>query len=379
MLAKDILGEMVAINSVFPNEGKLGAYLCKYLRSQGFEVRKQPMGNNRFNIFASRGKGSKALMFYGHMDTVPAYGNWTTDPFVLTKRGDRLYGVGACDMKGGISSVLEAIRHIDRNKRIKLLFCVDEENISKGIWTAVKEEDWFEDVYFVLSVEPGDSKRQTGGANIVTVGRRGRVVISVDVSGVSSHGANPQRGINALDEAARIVLALKQFDIKRQKGFGSESVFTNAVEGRATSLSVPDKAHIDIDVQLVPPYKIESARRRVEELINGLYANNRLNRKTKVKVYIKKRETPYINPYVNDLNASLIRNVLKVVKRSCGSAKINYGSSVADDNVISDVLQIPVVTIGPRGGSIHGKNEWVSEKSIAQIVRLYVNLANELS
>lgn len=378
MTTEEILTDLVAIESVFPHEGKIGDYLERYLRGIGFRTLRQRVARGRYNIFAERGTGKKALLFYGHMDTVPIYGNWNSDPLRLTRKGDQLYGIGSCDMKGGIAAILEALRTTDTHKRIKVLFCVDEENISKGVWTAVNRKRWLKDVLFTISVEPGDSPKQTGGANVVTVGRRGRVVLSVDIEGVSSHGANPQRGVNALEEAAKIALAMRKFKLRKHAGFGSEAVFVNAIEGRSSSLSVPDKAHMEIDLQLVPPDTIQSARTRVEGLMSRLHGSGTLNHATKTTVSVKKRETPYINPYANDLSHWLIKSIFKMVRRNFGSVIVNYGSSVADDNVLFGVTNAHVITIGPRGGNIHTSNEWVSRKSLAQVTKLYSQIILEV-
>ncbi len=378
MSTAGILSDIVGINSVFPDEEGVGEYIEGYLRQLGFKTFRQHVEERRFNLFAERGSGDKAVLFYGHMDTVPIYGKWNTDPLKLSRSGDKLYGVGSCDMKGGIAAVLEMVSKIDRRKRIKLLFCVDEENISRGIWTAVKRRSWFDDVCFIISVEPGDSPKQTGGANVITVGRRGRVVLSLDIQGLSSHGANPQRGINALDQAAKIAVAIKRFDLGRRRGFGSEAIFVNTIDGRSTSLSVPDKAHMEIDVQLVPPNRIESAKSRMERLINSLYRSGVLNRQTKISIGIRPRPTPYINPYANNLNNRMMRRVFALIKERFGSFVVNYGSSVADDNVLFETTGAPTVTIGPRGGNIHTANEWVSRESLEQITGLYRELVDEL-
>ncbi len=376
--AKDILSKMVAINSTFPNEGKLGEYICRLLKSQDFKVNKQYVSPGRFNIFAERGSRGRPLLFYGHTDTVPIYGDWKTDPMKLTKKGDKLFGLGSCDMKGGVAGVLEAINHINKTRRIKLLFCVDEENISKGVYEAIKRRSWFNDISFAICVEPGHSAHQTGGENTITVGRRGRVIVCVDIIGLSSHGANPQKGINALEEASKIALSIKKFKLTRHHGLGKEAVFVNCIEGRSTSLSVPDRSHMEIDVQLVPPNKLDSAKRRVEMLIKELYKTGKLNKRTKTNVYIKKRETPYINPYVGDLKNPSFRSIRKIIEDNFGKALINYGSSVADDNIIHDKLSVHIITLGPSGGNIHTSNEWLSERSLKRITSLYEQIINNL-
>ena len=378
MSVEDTLRELVGIDSSFPREGRMGKYIESRLRRSGFRVHRQYLSRGRFNILADRGTKSRPILFYGHMDTVPRYGNWRSDPFELTRDNDRLYGLGSCDMKGGISAILNAIT-LDTDRKIKLLFCVGEENISEGVWKAVIEKrNWFRNILFALSCEPGDSKHYTGGANVVTMGRRGRTVIALDIRGLASHGANAQRGINAIDEAAKIAESVKKFRLLYNRRLGREGIFVSRLEGKATSLSVPDSAHMEFDIQLVPPSTVADAKRRVEMLVADMHARGRLHELTRVMVYVKKRETPYIEPYLNDTKNKTIRKILKVVKSTVGEPRLNYGSSVADDNVLFNSLKLPIVTIGPAGGNIHAQNEWVSRKSLGKLTRLYTALMREV-
>ena len=185
MEVEDILKRLVSINSVFGNEKNIGVHLESSLNRLGFRTRRQYFADNRFNVFAERGNGDSSTLFYGHMDTVTAHGDWKSGPFDFRREGDKLHGLGAGDMKGGLAAMLKSLES-DNGNRIKVLICGDEENFSEGAWTAVKERKWFNDVDFMISCEPGDSKRHNGGAHVVTVGRRGRVVIEAAVYGLSS-------------------------------------------------------------------------------------------------------------------------------------------------------------------------------------------------
>lgn len=378
MSAEEILSKIVSINSVFPNEARLAKYISEHLEGLGFKVHLEEIEGGRYNVLAERGTKGKPILFYGHLDTVPIYGSWETEPLKLTEREDRLYGVGSCDMKGGIAAILESIKD-DNGRKIKLLFCSDEENISEGVWTAVKKNrEWLNDVFFALSLEPGDSNRHTGGENVITVGRRGRTVIEIDVTGLSSHGAMPQRGISAIDEAAKIVTHLKRFQLRKHRGLGKESIFVRNISSAATSLSIPDKAHLELDIQLVPPSTVQDAKERVDSFLEALYKKSVLNPQTKVAVSIKKRKTPYIEPYVNNLRNGTVRKVFGIVNKNIGAPLVNYGSSVADDNVLFNSLNVPVLTIGPKGGNEHTANEWVSRSSLNQLTKLYKSLIEEL-
>ena len=133
---KKILENLVGINSVFPQEKKVGDYLYSSLKDLGFDVIKQKVMVQRYNILAQKGQGKNALLIFGHLDTVSITDKtkWKTDPFVLTTNGDRLYGLGAWDMKGGIASILTAVKDFEPNNyKLKLAFVVDEENYSLGM------------------------------------------------------------------------------------------------------------------------------------------------------------------------------------------------------------------------------------------------------
>jgi len=370
-----ILKKLISIPSVFPEEKNLALWLEEFLKTNGFKVERHKLTNNRWNILAEKGKGKSSLLFYGHMDTVPKYGNWNTSPFKLIADGDKLFGVGACDMKGGIAAFLNAIITVKTDKKIKVLFGVDEENISEGAWRVVKEKKtWFKDVEAILVGEPGASAVQTGGVNVVTLGRRGRVVFSVDVYGKSAHGAHPEKGINAINEAAKLTLALEELRLQKNSLLGEGTLFIRKFEAQSTSLSIPDRAYIEIDRHLVLPETIESAKLQLEKLINNLYKTDRLsqNADSKIKISVKQRETFYIEPYVTSISIPFVKNILKLIKNNfTEELVINYGKSVADDNIFATELKVPVVTIGPRGGGIHGANEWVSRESINEVSKLY--------
>lgn len=380
MVSMDVvvaLEELVSIPSVFPNEHRIAEFVETLLKKEGFNVRRDYVSKNRFNLLAERGKGKRSILFYAHLDTVPNYGSWIADPLTLTRRGDKLYGLGSCDMKGGLAAALVAASDV-YDKKVKFLLCVDEENISEGIWHAIKHKRWFRDVELAISCEPGDSRRRTGGANIVTIGRRGRVVISIDIKGLSAHGANPQRGVNAIDEASTIVKHIKMFKLQRHRRLGPETIFVRSFDSDSTSLAVPDKAHLELDIHLVPPSTVKSAVDRTNVLIRHLFSTGRLDQRTKIVVRIKERETPYIAPYVHDGRNRHVRKVLSIIRSVYKEPVLNYGSSVADDNILSNQLHMPVITLGPAGGNEHSQNEWVSYESLNNLVRLYNAIIKEM-
>lgn len=378
MSEKDILRNLVAIDSEFYKEKKIGAYLEKLMRSWGFTTKRDYLTKDRFNVLAEKGSGKKAILFYGHMDTVPLYGTWKSDALKLKESGDKLYGLGACDMKGGLAAMIESVKDV-KGRKLKLLFCVDEENISAGAWHVVKNQrKWFSDVNLIVTGEAGVTDKNSGGSGVVTLGRRGRCVIVIEVKGISSHGAEPEKGISALNEAAKIALNITKLELRKHKKLGKESAFIREIRSRSTSLSIPETAYLEIDLHLVPPSTSSAMLRRVERFIAKLSKDGVLTKGTKTNIYIAKRDTPYLEPYeVNTKNPS-VQKILGMLNRRYGKITISYGLSVADENVFASELGVPVITMGPEGGNEHTANEWVSKSSLKEMVSIYKEFQKKL-
>lgn len=378
----ELLKKLVKINSVFPNEALLAELVENYLQSLKFHVKRQRISKDRWNILGERGEADSAILLYGHLDTVPVYGNWKTDPFTLTSSGDRLYGLGACDMKGGLAIMLSALARITEKRKVKVLFCPDEENISEGAWQAVQNNrKWFADVKGILVGEPGASAAQTGGANIITLGRRGRAVFRINVYGKSAHGAHSEKGINAITEASKLALVIERMNLPSHPKLGKASLFIRKIEGSTTSLSLPDKAVIEIDRHLVLPESVNSVKKGFEREIKRQYKINNLsaNADKKAIVSVKERVMPYAEPYLTSIKNPFVKNIMILARQIRKDVQLNYGKSVADDNIFATQLKLPVVTIGPEGANIHSANEWVSQKSISETELLYERIINSVN
>src|ERR1051326_483958 len=195
MEIQELLAQLVSINSAYPGpapdpdrpgERQIGVYLEHLLKEAGFDVQRQQVTGERFNVLAEKGQGARALLLAGHMDTVPAASGWETDPWKPQAEGDRLYGLGSCDMKGGLAALLKAVEHYQpQNYRLKLAFLADAENISQGAHFLV-QSGWMGGVVAVLIPDIGTSGDQQLGPHRMTLGRQGRVDIAIQVRGRSA-------------------------------------------------------------------------------------------------------------------------------------------------------------------------------------------------
>lgn len=353
----NLLHQLVEIPSTYPNEQAIGDFLYELLRSNGFEVEKQYISDNRFNILASKGRSTqKSICFYGHMDTVAVNeSDWKTNPYELVIKSQKAYGCGAFDMKAGIAAFIEATKN--SAQYIKLFLAIDEEYISEGAWVAFDQrKDFFSDVQLFISAEPNFE----GSLNTITTGRTGRCVINIEFTGKEAHIARFQDGQDAVEMMGEF---LSMFYKNRFKLFSSpETVaLVRKVSGESNGMSVCAHTQLEIEIFLAHPDTIESAIVAIQSLCsNG-------------KVYLKPRKTPYLSAYQFD-QFPLQQEIAEVINAETGRDMIlSRRSSVGDDNVLAK-LGIPVITWGPDGGNAHSANEYVDLKSVEKLYRMYVKL-----
>ncbi|WP_428624740.1 acetylornithine deacetylase [Sedimenticola sp.] len=176
-------------------------HLADWCRSAGFQVEVLPIPGhpNKFNLVASAGKGPGGLVLSGHTDTVPFdEQRWQSDPFRLTERDDRLYGLGTSDMKAFFALALEAVRDLDLNQLkhpLTLLATADEESNMCGA-QALLETHRRLGRYAVIG-EPTGLKpvRMHKGISMEIIRLHGR----------SGHSSNPALGVSALEGMYRVI------------------------------------------------------------------------------------------------------------------------------------------------------------------------------
>ncbi|MEA2511036.1 MAG: acetylornithine deacetylase, partial [Thermomicrobiales bacterium] len=126
--------ELVAINSVSKqSNAPVADALEPVMRRCGFEVERlehrDANGERKVNLVGLKGSGTDGLGFFSHVDTVPGTG-WDRDPWTPAVEGDRLIGLGSCDMKGPLAATLVAAATVDASRLrrpILLVATADEE------------------------------------------------------------------------------------------------------------------------------------------------------------------------------------------------------------------------------------------------------------
>lgn len=203
------------------------------------------------------GKGGKRILLIAHMDTVYVKGTLEKAPFRI--EGNRAFGPGIADDKGGMAVLLHTLRILKARGfsdfgTITAMFNTDEEKGSFGsrdlIQALAKEHD------YVLSFEPTLALKEN-----LTLGTSGIAYVEARIKGKASHaGAAPELGVNALVEASDLVLRTQDID---NKASGLRFNWTIGKAGAVSNI-IPDEAVLNADVRYSRNEDLDAAIKKLE-------------------------------------------------------------------------------------------------------------------
>ena len=216
------------------------------------------------------------LVYICHMDTVTLGDGWdaNTPPLGATVRDDKLYGRGACDMKGGLACAIAALVHtLERvaavgalpRRGFSLICSVDEEDFMRGSEAAI-DAGWVGSREWVLDTEPTDGQIQ--------VAHKGRTWFEIEMAGVTAHASQPWKGADAVAAMAEVVCSLRRTfaTLPVHNELGPSTITFGQIEGGYRPYVVPDHAKVWVDMRLTPPTDTAAATRMVEQAIAGAEA-----------------------------------------------------------------------------------------------------------
>jgi acetylornithine deacetylase/succinyl-diaminopimelate desuccinylase-like protein len=358
---KELLSELVRIPSVFPSEADISAHMEKLLTTLGFSITRVMTEGSRPSLVATFGTATSYLGFYGHLDTVPPAADYQRDPFNVVVDGDIARGLGVVDMKGGNVCILHLAAYAAaQNLPVKIIFGVDEEDISRGAHDLVNS-GLLNDLAFLVVAESGQVQDYSLPFS-VCLGRKGRIVFTVQIKGKAAHAADSKKGINAIEVACAYAKRLSEINFAPHPTLGSTRLILQHIEAHANAFSVPDSCHLSFSLLTSPYDTTASFLKTAHDIAADLGAD--------VQVSVASRPTPYGESYELVTNSGFAKILLSDVLLPAG-AKPMYTSSVADENVFANRLKIPVISIGPTGDGDHTKDEWVSLSSLSNVIQMY--------
>src|SRR5437588_5345936 len=206
----NLLQQLVSINSINPDlvadgpgEGEIAGFVANWLTKAGLEVEiDEPEPGRPKVVGIVRGTGGgRSLLLNAHMDTVGVAG--MERPHEPVVEGNRLYGRGAYDMKGGLAAIMVAAaqaKKLSLRGDVILTAVADEEYASLGTQSIVKQ--WHADAAIVT--EPTALR--------LCVAHKGFVWLEITTQGRAAHGSRPDLGCDAIVKMGHILLGLEHLD-----------------------------------------------------------------------------------------------------------------------------------------------------------------------
>jgi len=268
--------DLVRIDSQNPGvqEGAAADWIEQRLRSSGIAPVRRQVEPGRDNVLATvpgAGTGPR-LVLVAHLDTVPVGDGWSLPPLDGVIRDGRIYGRGACDMKGGVALALNLVAALVEQRitppgEVVLAATVDEEapgmlGIHELVHGGVVGAD-----DQVLALEPSAMR--------LRIAQMGLRWLTLTVHGRNAHAGRAHLGIDANHVTARIIDRLKAViaDLPHEDPLLGRARFTCGVlEGGVATNVVPSRTRAMLDVRLVPPMTIESTVELVHEVASEVVA-----------------------------------------------------------------------------------------------------------
>ena len=371
----ETLRDMVMIESGSGDvEGlaKMGDFTETRLKALGAktERRKTTAGAGADIVIGTfEGTGARKLMLIAHMDTVYQRGILASQPYRVD--GNRIYGPGIADDKGGIAVILHALKILNDAgwrdyARLTVLFNPDEEVGSIGSGEIIAELADQHDV--VLSCEP-TAAAPVARNDALLLGASGTATGTMEVKGKASHaGAAPQLGRNALIELAHQLLQTQ--DIAKSIP-GTQLNWTTAKAGTVRN-QIPDQAVAGADIRLTVPDGVQKLQAALDEKIK-----NRLIPDSEVTMKIEPGRPPFVasdrgRALANEGQAiyAEIGRTLDIVEMTGGATDASFANRSGKAVVVE--------SFGLAGFGYHAHDEYIDTGSIVPRLYLMTRMLKEL-
>lgn len=336
---------------------ELGAYRIEkeYLDDEilNIALKKYNEGNlghnnkDRYNLIAEfKGNGEKTLIFNGHVDTMP-FGNkedWKYDPFGGTVKDGNIYGLGSTDMKGGLMAAIMAIRLLkdsgnDFPCNIIVNAVADEEGGGNGsIVTAINGNVKGDGV---IICEPSDNK--------ILIAHMGFVFFKVKVKGIALHSAEKWKGINAIENAIKLIEAINELEKEWILKYNHPllpppTINIGKIKGGSAGSTVPDYCEFDVCIHYIPnkmsyAQVTEEFKNKVVERSEGDgFLKNNI---PELEIY------QMGNGFEINENDGFVDYIKRIALMKDKDIDIAGGTAGNDARIFSNISKIPTVIFGP--------------------------------
>lgn len=371
--AVELLKELLTIRSVNgrDDEGAVAEYLCKYFEQSGISAHIQRIDATHANVLAElEGESDDAPIFWnGHLDTVPYgdTGEWKTDPAVPVERDGFLYGRGASDMKSGLAAMVYALCEYKKSGRpvphtIHFLGTCDEEKGGIGAREILKEVPETS-IGTLLIGEPTGCR--------LGVAQKGCLWLEIEAHGKTSHGAYPQEGCNAVEQAMALTGEIETY----VKSFthpvlGASTAQVTQISGGVAPNMTPDTCRILMDIRMTPGLTSQMVVGQAEAFAAARSVTSEEKFRISCRIVNDRRaiEIGESHPLVKQLSKGLEKKGLPVE-----TTGINFFTDASI--LVEHKLDAAVLLFGPgEAGMAHKPNERVEIEKYKKSIQVLMDL-----
>jgi acetylornithine deacetylase len=339
--------------------------LADWLGSLGFTCQIMPLAGkaNKANLIATLGTGSGGLVLSGHTDTVPYNENrWDINPLGLTERDNKLYGLGATDMKGFFPIAIEAAKSVLDKTLVEpliILATADEESSMDG--ARALADQGLPKARFAVIGEPTNLKPIRM--------HKGMMMEAVTVEGRAGHSSNPSLGNNALEAMHWVMADILAFRSELQQQYNNPlfdvavpTLNLGCIHGGDNPNRICGQCELHFDLRALPGMNNDELHAALDQRLKPLA--QRLNINISLRALIKN-----IQPFEQPADSELV----KIAEQLTG-----YGSepvAFATEAPFLQQLGMQTIVMGP--GSIdqaHQPNEYMALNQVQPAVDLFTRL-----
>ena len=382
MTATEILAKLVSFPVLGGDaNGSIAGWIKEYLTRHGVDFQTVPdKTGTKEAIHCRIGPANDGgIILSGHMDVVPVVGQpWDTDPFVLTEKGDRLFARGSCDMKGYLACCLASVPMLQAanlQQPVYFAFSFDEEiGCMAGDLTAEAIRDFYPE-------KPGGAIIGEPTMMQPMVGQKGIMVYTTTVHGSQGHSSRVKEEVDAIHEAARLVVWLEdKMDALIAAGRTDDrfhpnhtSIHVGTIRGGSAFNIIANECSFDWDFRNIP---LDDA----QDIIDDFHAFCRQRIDLRRRVYPDFDITHVaMHPLVPPLDTAEDEPIVNLIKRVSGRTDTSTVAYAAEAGQFSNA-GFPSVICGPGDiAQAHRANEFVAKEQLAACMTMIERLAEALS
>ena len=329
--------------------------LANWFADLGCAVETVPVNSSadKVNLIASLGAGAGGLVLSGHTDTVPyTESAWRQDPFRLTERDGRFYGLGTSDMKCFFPIVMQVLLSLDL-KKIKrpliLLATCDEESTMAGAKALVDANRGLG--RYALIGEP------TGLKPVIM--HKGVMIETITLKGKAGHASNPSLGNNAMEGMYEVMQTLLDWRSRLQQEFSNEkfdvpvpTLNFGSIHGGDSPNRICADCELKIDLRLLPRMHIGEVRQQLRRTVTQALAGSGLT-----------VEFDEVFPGTPPMETDPLSEIVIVAEKLTGHAagSVNFGT----EGPYLNSLGMDTVVLGPGDiDQAHQANEYIEQSRI---------------